>query len=137
MYFENLSFPSEPLIFLSETLRILEEKFGVVITVHDCFGKLCDADGEYLTGFHMKHRHPFCLHMRKESEHCNAQCIRNCLFHVESYAAKQKTPFLHHCWKGAWELIVPVQQNGILQFVFYAGVFRAEKEKPPESMPES
>jgi len=135
MYFENHSYPSAPQEFLPQTLRFLEDFFGVVITIHDCFGQLYDAKGEHFLELHMRHRHPFCHYLRKESASCNAECLKNCLFHAESHARKQDSPFLHHCWKGAWELIIPIQQNGILQFLFYAGVFRKAGEAPPPTLP--
>lgn len=137
MYFLNRPFPSAPQILLPETLRTLEELFGVVITLHDCFGQLYDASGEHFLELHMRHRHPFCRFLRKEQPSCNAECVKNCLFHAESYARKQDSPFLHHCWKGAWELVVPIRRNGILQFLFYAGVFRQAGEAPPSALPEA
>ncbi|MBQ6597943.1 MAG: PocR ligand-binding domain-containing protein, partial [Lentisphaeria bacterium] len=136
MYFKNLSFPSGPQGFLPETLRILEELFGVVITIHDCFGQLYDVRGEHFLEQHMRHRHPFCHYLRKEQPSCNAECLKHCLFLAESHARKHDSPFLHHCWKGAEELIVPIQQNGILQFLFYVGVFRKANEAPPSRLPE-
>jgi len=132
MYFKNLSISRERPVFLLETLQFLEERFGVVITIHDCFGKLSGPDGERTLDPYLRHRHPFCRCMRKESSSCNAACIKDCLFHAESYARKQNFPFFHRCWKGGWELIVPIQQNGVLEFLFYAGVFRRKAEKPPE-----
>ncbi len=136
MYFKNLSAPRKKPVFLWETLRFLEARFKVVITIHDCFGKLAGPDGEQVLEPYMMHRHPFCRHRRKESSSCNAACIKDCLFHAESYARKQNLPFLHQCWKGGWELIVPIQQNGVLEFLFYAGVFRLKSDKP-SAIPES
>ena len=46
MYFKNLSAPRKKPVFLWETLRFLEARFKVVITIHDCFGKLAGPDGE-------------------------------------------------------------------------------------------
>ena len=118
MYFLNRPFPSAPQVLLPETLRTLEELFGVVITLHDCFGQLYDASGEHFLELHMRHRHPFCRFLRKEQPACNAECVKNCLFHAESYARKQDSPFLHQ-GKCRLKVLFPVAQIAAKGYIRY------------------
>lgn len=129
--------PDNPGKFLYETVRILEREFEVVITIHDCRGLLYDLSGEHIFEENRRHTHPFCRHQRNSQPYWNTYCNRYCLFEAESLAREHDMPFLHRCWKGGYELIVPVSKNGSLLMLIYAGVFRAPGEEAPELLTDS
>ncbi len=135
-YFEGMD-PENPGKYLRETLIGIEKHFDVVITVHDCRGLLYSKSGEHIFEDHRCHTHPFCTALRYSMPFWHTYCKRNCLFKAESLARETFRPYLHKCWKGGTELIVPGERNGSLVLLMYAGVFREAGDVPPECLPES
>lgn len=135
-YFDVMD-PENPGKYLRETLICIEKRFGVVITIHDCRGLLYSKSGEHIFEDHRRHTHPFCTALRYSMPFWHTYCNRSCLFEAESLAREAFRPYLHKCWKGGTELIVPGVRNGSLVFLMYAGVFRETGETPPEILPKS
>ena len=135
-YFEGMD-QENPGEYLRKTLVCIEECFKVVITVHDCRGLLYSKSGEHIFEDHRRHAHPFCTALRYSMPFWHTFCNRHCLFEAESLARERFLPYLHKCWKGGTELIVPGMRNGSLVLLLFAGVFREAGETPPEILPES
>jgi AraC-like DNA-binding protein len=109
---------------LAKTVDSLEKSIGLFITVHDMRGILSDDNGNFLFPGRLRHGHPYCVLGRYSTRNWNTRCINDCQREVESIAAKELRPFLHHCWKGVTEIVVPVVRNGTLMMILYAGVFK-------------
>ncbi|MDD3154384.1 MAG: AraC family transcriptional regulator [Victivallaceae bacterium] len=136
--------PSDPGPALEQTLAEVERYFKVRITVHDCQSRFFDARGESF--FHNRHFHTasYCLDGRYETPGWDEHCKLDCAFTAEAIAHQEHKVFLHRCWKGVTELIVPVeeetQQGGSTMLLFYAGPFRAGEKESAEvlrELPES
>lgn len=82
------------------------------------------------------HIHPYCITGRFETPGWNRRCHEECMLRAEAAADRLRRPFLHSCWKGVTELIVPLERNGSLALLLYAGAFRTPGAELPEELPE-
>lgn len=123
----DLSAPGD---YLAETVRGAERLFGVTITVHDHRALLFDREGTPFLPGRDHHIHSYCASGRYADSEWNRACLAECGFQAESAALCELRPFLHHCWKGVTELVVPIERNGSPVLIFYAGPFRGP-ETPP------
>ena len=98
-------FPGEKLL---AGLRAVEARYGIHLTLHDCRGLLCHADGRPFFPDRCMHMHPYCITGRFEMPGWNRRCHEECKLRVEANADRLRRPFLHHCWKGVTELVVPL-----------------------------
>ncbi|OGV59144.1 MAG: hypothetical protein A2X49_02290 [Lentisphaerae bacterium GWF2_52_8] len=133
-------FPSidygDPGPFFEECIRHLEQKYRMRLTVHDHRGLLFSREGiPFLPGRNM-HTQDYCSTGRHKNSVWNRNCLKECAFAAESMALKKLRPFIHRCWKGCDELIVPIERNGELILILYAGVFRLAKELAPRQIPD-
>jgi len=103
----------------------LERQFQICLTVHDHRGLLFDGAGRPLLPERHYHRHLFCHTGRYENPGWEKNCMRECAFGAEQTSLQQLTPFVHHCWKGASEVVVPVAADRQLLLILYGGPFRA------------
>ncbi len=115
---------------LAAALREFEWRRGVYLTLHDCRGIFYHADGSPFFPGRYLHTHPCCLEGRFENPSWNRRCHEECQLRAEATADRLRRPFLHSCWKGVTELVVPVERNGSPVLIFYAGPFRGP-EPPP------
>lgn len=137
MKFYDAVDPKSPGEKIAAALLQIESRFGIFLTIHDCHGILFHSDGTpFLPGRNM-HQHPYCITGRYERDGWNRQCHEECALKVESTATYAKRPFLHHCWKGCTELVVPIERNDSLMLLIYAGVFRKADCAFPEFLPKS
>ena len=121
---------------LAAALQAFERKHGVHLTLHDCRGIFYHADGTpFFPGRYM-HIHPYCITGRFETPGWNRRCHEECMLRAEAAADRLRRPFLHSCWKGVTELIVPLERNGSLALLLYAGAFRTPGTELPEELPE-
>lgn len=103
--------PGSPGSYLAEAIYAAERLFGVTITIHDHRALLFDADGKPLLPGRDHHTHPYCRAGRYAVPEWNRSCLAECAFQAESAALCELRPFLHHCWKGVTELVVPVERG--------------------------
>ncbi len=121
---------------LAAALLAFERKHDVHLTLHDCRGIFYHADGTpFFPGRYM-HIHPYCITGRFETPGWNRRCHEECMLRAEAAADRLRRPFLHSCWKGVTELIVPLERNGSLALLLYAGAFRTPGTELPEELPE-
>ena len=125
---------SDPRRKLAEAIVSLEKATGLTVTIHDKRGLLADADGRLFFPERVDHTHPYCLLGRHSKREWNARCVNDCLKEAEATALREARPFLHACWKGVVELVVPVFHNRTLMFVLYAGVFKHQGCRLDESL---
>ncbi len=115
-------------------LQGIEEVYHVNLTVHDLYGRLGDPHGNpLLPGRHL-HSHECCARGRLQNPQWNTQCNRDCYQLAEYNAGREMSPLLKQCWKGLWELVVPIIWHERHQMTIFAGVFR-DKDAPPSQMP--
>lgn len=110
-----------------------EKVTGLTLTVHDHRGILADESGIPLIYGRQFHNNRYCLEGRYQNtvRGWDARCLGECAERIEAESTRDYSPYVHHCWKGAAELIVPILHNDTLCLILYAGVFRG-KERPVE-----
>ena len=126
--------PDSPGKMLREGLRAVEKRRGIHLTLHDCRGILCREDGRPFFPDRGMHTHPYCLSGRFELPGWNRRCHEECMLRAEAAGDRLRKPFLHHCWKGVTELVVPLERNGSPVLLLYAGVFRTAGASPPDDL---
>ena len=89
------------------------------ITVHDRAGVMPGLPAE-----RRFHATPFCQELRSLAG-CGA-CIPHCQDAVNREAGRRRAPFVHHCWRGGCEIVVPLVQGGLHVATLFAGVFRGD-----------
>lgn len=62
----------------------------------------------------------------------NNRCTEDCLKEVHAQVRRNPAPFCKTCWKGVRELVVPIEKDGRVSLVLYAGPFRAAGAVKPE-----
>ena len=73
-------FPGEKLL---AGLRAVEARYGIHLTLHDCRGLLCHADGRPFFPDRCMHMHPYCITGRFEMPGWNRRCHEECKLRVE------------------------------------------------------
>lgn len=126
--------PDSPEEMLWKGILALEAQCGIHLTLHDCRGLLFHEDGRPFFPGRGMHTHPCCLSGRFDTPGWNRRCHEECMLKVEAAADQLRKPFLHHCWKGITELVVPLERNGSVVLLFYAGVFRTPGTSLPDGV---
>lgn len=117
---------------IAQSISAFEEKYAVNITIHTMSGQWYDRKLSYLFPRWRAHRASYCKLERYSRKKYNNLCLRDCAAGVEKESLRSGEPFLHSCWKGVKELIVPFLWNDVLELIFYIGPFKGEN--PPEEM---
>lgn len=123
--------PERPGEYLAEALLGIERLFGVTVTVHDHHALLFDAGGRPFLPGRDHHTHPYCVTGRYANPQWNRNCLAECAFQAESAALCELRPFLHDCWKGVCELVVPVERSRSPVLILYAGPLQGKGGPPP------
>lgn len=134
-YFDKYNAPSLP-DFLEQGLVLFQKRHGVFLTVHAMSGRWYDTDGSFLFSKRMAHRAEYCVRKRYTCRRYDKMCLNDCAAGVEQESLRTGLPFLHTCWKGVTELIVPFVWDGILELIFYVGPFRGPEPPEKEFRPE-
>lgn len=103
--------------------------FGVTITLHDPAGIFTGPGHPPLPDIQAHHRHPFCHADRFRRSSYDRLCLQHCLRDVEAQAGSGRDCFVHRCWKGAAEVVIPVYVGSTHAATLFAGVFRGGR--PP------
>ncbi len=116
---------------IESVLVDVEEKFGVYITLHDHLDCFILPDG---TSVMPEHRHvhaaPYCKSGRTPfSEWDMLQCPRDCFQVSDTIAVREARPFTKTCWKGVFELVVPIMRGDSVAIVLFAGAWRGKIPK--------
>ncbi|OGV32948.1 MAG: hypothetical protein A2020_12040 [Lentisphaerae bacterium GWF2_45_14] len=113
-----------------------ERRNHVSVTIHDLHGIFYSPDGTPLLPKRQSHQHHFCQNGRKNSPKYERACISDCAVDAETFAHQHLESFIHNCWKGVQEIIVPVKNREQIQLLLYVGPFRGP-QTPPEKFIEA
>ena len=113
-------------------LRDIENALGVSITVIDAGGFLRFHDGSSLLK-QSRQTH-------KKNDVCKFDfcelCRQHCRYEMQMRSQKKSLPYIHTCWKGVCEVVVPIYDKGHFIANAYAGPWRTlDKSKTPKSPP--
>ncbi len=123
-----------PAGILQAALVEFEARHRVEVTIHDLRALLYDRNGVPLLPGRDHHRHSYCAAGRYRNGEWNRHCMEECAFQAESLAQHELHPFLHRCWKGVTELVVPVTRERQAVLMFYVGAFRTSGAEPPAEL---
>jgi AraC-like DNA-binding protein len=106
---------------LEPAIRALEELLNVSITVVDRDGVFHSPQGLSLLDYdRQSHRkNPVCAHGFTPE-----QCVQHCRYEINAQGEEEGVPFVHTCWKGAMEVVVPLIHNGTHFGSLFAGIWR-------------
>jgi len=118
----------------AEAVRLLkgfEALLRCQLTVHDRAGLLIWHGTEpLLPREYRTHTHKLCVFQRGSRPEWNERCNAHCLVAANGHAGLG-VPFVHYCWKGGSELVVPVMQLDRHVLTLFAGVFRGNAPADP------
>lgn len=121
--------------YIEQALCSFEEKFCVHLTVHDSRGVLRGPEGKPLLPERNLHRNAYCYSGRHTRPNWNSFCSRDCHLGCEEIMERDQKAFIKKCWKGVWELVVPIVRDDTLMISLFAGVFRKSGTIDPEASP--
>jgi len=120
---------------LEAALATAEAALHVHLTLHDHAGIFLAADGTpALPDARRRHKRPLCNAGRQRPDWDQA-CLAQCAEAVPDQAAARLEPFIHCCWKGAAELVIPLLHEGAHVGTLFAGQWRTRDIRDP-SLPE-
>lgn len=114
---------------LESSLREIERKYKVYLTVHDLRGRLHYNDGSPLLPGRNLHQHTCCMALREELPDWNNKCNKDCFVETENAANRLQRPFVKCCWKNLVELVVPIFVREQHMLSILVGTFRMTGEK--------
>ena len=118
---------------LPEKIDLLEKQLNIHLTIHDLRGLLSLDMRDHILPGRRWHRCPYCWEGRFENNHWSINCTNDCMRQPHLRSQRDPSPYWKKCWKGVWELVVPIARNGQIMLLLYAGLFRDEKPAlPPE-----
>lgn len=121
----------------SAAIRLLggyESALGCKLVVHDRAGLLpWDGNLPLLPPEYRRHYHPLCVHRRLACPSWDRQCKEHCLDAVNEHG-RLGEPFVHRCWKGGSELVVPIMLKDRHVLTIFAGVFRGVAPTDPTAV---
>lgn len=105
---------------IEAALRDIEKLLNVRITIIDKHGSFHFGDGKPLLG---KERQS-----HQKNEVCRIDfrhdCIMHCRHEMNAKGEKLGRPFVHKCWKGVSELVIPLISSGTHYGSLFAGIWR-------------
>jgi len=112
---------------LEDSLAALESLLGVTLTVVDREGRFHGVEGRaLLSQARQSHqRQPICRSaFRPEA------CIGHCRHEMNARGEAEGKPFVHTCWLGVREVVVPLFREGRHQGNLFAGAWKTPGFKP-------
>ena len=105
---------------IEAALRDIEKLLNVRITIIDKHGSFHFGDGKPLLG---KDRQ---THQKNEVCHIDFRydCVMHCRHEMNAKGEKLGRPFVHKCWKGVSELVIPLISSGTHYGSLFAGIWR-------------
>lgn len=117
---------------LAEKIDLFEKHLGIYLTIHDVRGLLSLEFRDYLLPGRRWHRCPYCWEGRFSDDSWSMNCTGDCMHRPHQRCRQDSSPYWKMCWKGIWELVVPISRNGQNMLILFAGVFRDGNENVPE-----
>ncbi|MFZ2657804.1 MAG: helix-turn-helix domain-containing protein [Victivallales bacterium] len=110
---------------IEASLRALEKALDVKITIVDRYGKFHFENGEPVLG-RLWQSH-------QKNEVCRIgfrhDCVMHCRHGMNKEGERLGKPFVHKCWKGVSELVIPLMISGMHCGSLFAGAWR-DDERP-------
>ncbi len=107
----------------------LEKLLNISVTIVDRDGRFSDASGKLLF-FRLRHSH-------RKNRICDLGFCKNCILHcrhaMNAEGEKKRKPFIHECWKGVKEIVVPMIWQDIHIGSFFAGTWRIPNMESPRN----
>jgi AraC family transcriptional regulator len=102
------------------SLKCLEKALNVKITIIDRYGIFHFENGEPLLGKIWQ--------SHQKNEVCRIgfrhDCVMHCRHEINEKGERLKRPFIHKCWKGVSELVVPLVVSDTHYGSLFAGIWR-------------
>lgn len=111
--------------FAESLIADTEHLLGVYINIHDRMGIFRNTDGEPLF-VRREHRTPYCQIGRKSNTGWEAYCQRDCHYESDKIAVRDQQAFTKGCWKGVFDIVVPIVDGANVPAVIYASGFKCE-----------
>lgn len=112
--------PARRVSGIEETIQNGEQLLALRMTLHDLSGVFVDREGKALLdrrrGSHRRYRTCAIGYSRRCLDHCYQRVNRRC--------AQERGAFLHRCWKGFAELVLPIRREGVHLATLFAGQWR-------------
>lgn len=112
--------------YLENTIKGLEKELNIAVTIHDCLGVLRDSSGYPFISQRNLHPHAYCKSGRYSVPGWSRLCVKDCQIKTDATAARLVRPFVKSCWKGVYELVVPIEKEDVHIISIFAGIFRKE-----------
>lgn len=117
--------------FMNDFERIIvssESLLNCKITIHDWTGIFCNEFGQsFLLNKRKSHRKFNCC-----EKDFNRKCLNHCSIDIQKQLLKYQKPFVHNCWNGFQEFVVPIKRKNILLGALFAGIWSTEKMQKNE-----
>lgn len=115
---------------LEQALLALERRLGLCITIIDFNGMFHDRGAHRVfTPERQTHRkNALCL------TGFGKRCIANCRYEIAARGQEARAPFLHSCYNGACEIVVPLRLDGAYAGQMFCGQWRAPGFQPPHRL---
>ena len=113
---------------IEQAILATERLLGVRITIVDRDGVFHSPEGLSLLDYHRQsHRkNPACA-LGFSDEHC----VGHCRHEVNALGEERGEPFVHQCWKGLEEVVVPLVHKGVHVGSLFAGIWRRRGTRVP------
>lgn len=119
---------------LHRKISLFEQQLNIDLTIHDIRGIWSLDFRDYLMPGRRWHRCAYCWDGRFEHPDWALNCTRDCMHLPHKRCRTDAAPFWKKCWKGVWELVVPIVRNGQTMLILYAGTFRDAGSALPEAV---
>jgi len=106
---------------IERAIRACEQLLGISITTVDRGGVFHSPEGLALLSYDRQShkKNPVCAHGFTEEG-----CIGHCRHEINALGEECGEPFVHTCWKGVQEVVVPLVRDGIHFGSLFAGIWR-------------
>jgi len=113
---------------IEHAIRAAEKLLGIRITIVDRDGVFHSPEGLSLLdhGRQSHRKNPACAH-GFSTEHC----IDHCRYETNARGEEEGAPFVHSCWKGLQEVVVPLIHDHIHFGSLFAGIWRRKGTTRP------
>jgi AraC-like DNA-binding protein len=105
---------------IEASLKDLEKLLNIKITIIDRYGGLHYENGEPLLGKIWQ--------THQKNEVCRIgfrhDCVMHCRHAMNEEGEMLRKPFIHKCWKGVTELVIPLETSDMHYGSFFAGIWR-------------
>ncbi|OHD65987.1 MAG: hypothetical protein A2096_01450, partial [Spirochaetes bacterium GWF1_41_5] len=115
---------------IDNSIADLEKLLKLSITVVDRYGCFHNEKGDTILSHSLFHTH-------QNNEVCRLgfchKCIEHCRHEMNAMGEKIKTSFVHTCWKGLSEIVIPLFDENIHFGSLFAGIWKNTEKTPVRS----